>query len=218
MRITATPVELQEHMLSYLAWDDHIRCLQVCSLWRSLLTSSPLLKSGRYAPCAAPTPYSSIHSIFTTPGVSCLFNGNKSGGRSPDSGFRLALPSKSSDPCAVEIDRSHTLVEPECPILDEPLFMPPRPGVEVPVNLFDLYIWGISICGEGLFGVPWEHVNGVVVENGYVRLSVRKFLEWIGGLLELDAGFFVKGGDVGAQRVEFMCSGEAPWLVGVRVV
>ncbi|KAJ6255921.1 hypothetical protein Dda_9380 [Drechslerella dactyloides] len=207
-RITTIPIELQEHILSYLSWDDHFRCLQVCALWRCLLTSSPLLKASRYTACADPDANSAIHNIFTTGGVSCLF---KEDGR-----FRLVLPPTSGDPCDTVVISDRTVTASEFLLLDEPLFQPAKRTKKVCEPSFDLYIWGVPLCGDQMLKAPWEQVDGTTIEDGYVRLSVRAFLQWLGQLVAPEAGIVMAGHDARDQRVEFLCHDDVPWMMGVR--
>ncbi|KAF3922118.1 hypothetical protein ABW21_db0200229 [Orbilia brochopaga] len=207
-RITSIPIELQEQILSYLSWDDHFRCLQVCTLWKSLITSSHLLKASRYTPCTNPDANSAIHDIFTTSGVSCLFK--------EDGQFRLVLPPTSGDPCATVITHDRTVTAADFQLLDEPLFRPAKRKEKVSEPFFDLYIWGVPVCGDQMLKTPWEHVDGTTIEDGYVKLSVRAFLQWLGQLLGPEPGIAMAGQDTGDQRIEFLCHDETPWMMGIR--
>ncbi|KAK6359228.1 hypothetical protein TWF696_000392 [Orbilia brochopaga] len=209
-RITSMPIELQEQILSYLSWDDHFRCLQVCTLWEALIPSSPLLKASRYTPCADPNANSAIHNIFTTGGVSCFF---KEDGR-----FRLVLPPTSGDPCAAAITADRTVTASEFLLLEEPLFRPAKRAERVSEPFYDLYIWGVPVCGDQMLKTPWELVDGATIEDGYVRLSVKAFLQWLGQLVGPEAGFSMAGQDPGGQRVEFLCHEDVPWMMGIRAL
>ncbi|KAJ6260091.1 hypothetical protein Dda_4312 [Drechslerella dactyloides] len=69
--MNALPTELLTHILSFLPWQSHISCFQVCKLWADLL-HSPALRSNRYlnfAPSTPPCPR--VHNLFTDVGLEC---------------------------------------------------------------------------------------------------------------------------------------------------
>ncbi|KAJ6259520.1 hypothetical protein Dda_5157 [Drechslerella dactyloides] len=61
--ITALPTELQTEILSWLPWESHLPCMQVCTLWRNLLLDAVPLKKSRFVKAGALR----HHQIFAEP-------------------------------------------------------------------------------------------------------------------------------------------------------
>ncbi|KAK6344463.1 hypothetical protein TWF696_008100 [Orbilia brochopaga] len=63
--LAALPTEIQAEILSYLSWESHLPCMQVCTLWQSLLSDAATLKSKRFVDGAGAPPRR--HLIFVKP-------------------------------------------------------------------------------------------------------------------------------------------------------
>ncbi|KAF3932587.1 hypothetical protein ABW20_dc0107181 [Dactylellina cionopaga] len=200
MPITSLPVELQEQVFSHLNWQGHFRCYQVCKLWRSIITTSRSIKDAWYTPCDDPDINASIHTIFTTYRVGCIYTA---------AGFRVLLPHYNYG----EIRGTRMILAPGSPLLEEPLFKPPLPNAKVSRDWFQIFILGSPLCGDGQIMVPWEDVEGASIEDGYVRVSVRSFLSWLSNLIGPEPGMPYEEG--AKYELEFLCSQDLPWRVGL---
>ncbi|KAF3928655.1 hypothetical protein AA313_de0208165 [Arthrobotrys entomopaga] len=196
--IASLPVELQEQILFNLPWDDHFRCAYVCRTWRTIILSNTRIKKLWYMTSARSSADSSIHKMFRTAGVEVLYTAK---------GFRLLLPTRQSTSGRLRL-------KPDSPLLNEPLFKTPLPDSRVEEAFFDIYLLGIPLCGDQMMKVPWEYVKGASVDAGYVRVSLRSFLQWLTELMGPETG--ILRGESVEYRFRFWCSQDLPWMVGLR--
>ncbi|KAK6535665.1 hypothetical protein TWF694_002118 [Orbilia ellipsospora] len=195
--IASLPVELQEQVLLNLSWDDHFRCAYVCKTWRTIILSNARIKNGWYLASACSSADSYIHRIFTTTGVECVYTAE---------GFRLLLPARNSSS-----GRLH--LKPDSPLFNEFLFKPPLPGSKSQEVAYGLYLLGIPLCGDQMMRVPWEYVEGASVDSGYLRVSIRNFLQWLAELMGPEPGIPLEEGE--EYRFHFWCNQDLPWMIGL---
>ncbi|EPS44151.1 hypothetical protein H072_1807 [Dactylellina haptotyla CBS 200.50] len=212
MTISRLPVEIQEQIFTHLDWTDHFRCTLVCKLWRSIILSNTQIKDSWYTRCSDEAIDSSLHNIFTTPGVECVCEYTPPSG---DLDFEVLLPATSSG------RRGRVNINQKSALLQENIFRAPSTDQKSEPQYFYLYLLGIPLCGDQLIKVPWEGVEGAIVGEGAPRVSISSFLNWLLKVVTQEPDLDVSVEEGVGPRVKlvlhFSCNQYLPWILDLRI-